>query len=539
MGFGWARIALSSVLIGIASASAFGQQGADVRLDLSLKDADMMQATNMLFVRAGISFVVEPSKDPYRKITLKLNDVTAEEAVRYICQSAGAYFRRDENGIYVISHTRPEPTEPTEKNSAKLPKTLKRIKLQHTDSRDIYGVLVRNIPFNTGRGFDDIKRSFPQIQGEFERQYGKGATPQNTVTQDQSFAPVSRKSNVVPENSSDVVLPGEESSNQIGGFGGGAAGGGFGGGNAGGGLQGGGRGTGGGAGGGGLLVGGQGLVPDSIDFITFDPTDNSLLVRGNEDDINQLQAYINLFDVAPKQVQIKVEFITTTEGLTKSFGSEFLYNRGSIITGTTPGQFVRSSDPVFLSYSTGNVTARLRTSLSTSNAKTVSAPIVRTLNNQPASVFSTITTYAFHTTQTVSNGAVVSSTNSEPVIASTNLTVAPRINEDGTITMYLTPQVTANIGTSVGPNGNSIQNQSSQGVQLVAIVHNNETIVLGGLTTTSNDAQIQKVPVLADLPVIGQFFRLTTTNKSTSELLIFVTPTVIENDFNSSFGGPY
>src|SRR5205085_11861522 len=140
--------------------------------------------------------------------------------------------------------------------------------------------------------------------------YMIGNTPGGTV-----FQPVSTQNYSAPrtysESGSNIALPGE-SAGQFGGQGGGFGGGGFGGGGLGG--QGGGGlgGQGGGAGGaqGQGLVSGQGLIPQ-LPYITFDPTDNTIIVNATDEQIRQIQDAITFFDVAPRQVTIKVEFITT------------------------------------------------------------------------------------------------------------------------------------------------------------------------------------------------------------------------------------
>ncbi len=547
MCFSWAKLALVTVLGGVVVApvsGAFAQQGSDVRVDLNLKDADMMAATNILFQRTGIQFVVEPSSKPYNKITLKLEGVTPEEAVKYICTSAGAFFRRDENGVYIISQSKPiVPEVPVAKVIQ--PKVMKKIRVLKADAKDVYNAIMYRLPFDSTRGFQELKRFMSVTAPQQQTPYGPSLNVFNSQATSQTFSPVNAPNQSTPlagmESGNQVQLPGE-SSPQIGG--GGRGGGGFGGGQGGGGFGGGqgngGNGLGGGQNGGGNvnLTAGQGLVGDSIDYISYDPTDNSLVVRGNEDDINQLQTYINMFDVAPRQVQIKVEFITTTQGLDKSFGAEFLYQRGTVILGTRPGAFVRSGDPVFLSYATGNLTARLRASLAESDGKVVSAPILRTLNNQPASITSNITTTIFINSTVVSNGTVITQTNPFPLTAFTFLTVAPRINDDNTITVFLNPNISNFVGVSTGPNGEQIPNQVTQGIQVVARVRNGETIVLGGLTQKNEDSATNKVPVLSELPIIGQFFRSSTRRKSNSELLIFVTPSVVDEDTGSALGGP-
>jgi general secretion pathway protein D len=544
----WAKMALLTVLAGTVVAPltvARAQQASDVRVDLNLKDADMMAATQALFQRTGIQFVIEPSGVAYQRVTLKLDSVTPEDAVRYICQAAGAYFKRDELGVYIISHDKPAVVEPPPAAPTKTPKILRRIKVLKAGARDIYDQVMFSMPFDVTRGLQELKR-FNQLVSNEERNRVLGPTqnPLQIQFPSQVYGPVNASPQAAPltgaESGSDIKLPGSEGAHQLGGFGGG--GGGAGGGGLGQGPGGGGGGNGrGGAGGGAgqaTLVGGQGLVGDSIDFISYDPTDNSLVVRGNEDDINQLQTYVNLFDVAPRQVEIKVEFITTTDTISKDFGAEFLYNRGALFAGTTPGTFVNTGDPVFLNYATGDVTSRLRASLTEGSGKVVSAPIVRTLNNQPASIFSSVETYIFYNLTTVSNGVVINTPQPQQLTASTFLTVAPRINDDNTITVYLTPQIQNFVGFSVGPDGEQIPNTSTQFVSVVARVKNNETIVLGGMTNKNESESQNKVPVLAELPIIGQFFRQTTKARSSSELLIFVTPSIVDEETTAGPGGP-
>ena len=75
-------------------------------------------------------------------------------------------------------------------------------------------------------------------------------------------------------------------------------------------------------------------------------------------------------------------------------------------------------------------------------------------------------------------------------------------------------------------------------VAVVARVRNNETIVLGGLTQKNDDIGLNRVPVLSELPIIGQFFRFSTRRRTNSELLIFVTPSIVDEDTSGNPGGP-
>ncbi|MFY9235508.1 MAG: hypothetical protein WAO58_13735 [Fimbriimonadaceae bacterium] len=532
--FAFAAVMLTTVYGTVGSAIAQGvTPPEEIRLDVDLKDANMVDATRMLTMRTGLKFIFEPGSENFPKITLRLPGVTAEEALTYICKAAGAFYRRDEAGVYIISNkVMNDPVIPSSDlvNSPKLPALVKKVKLRKADARDIMERLYGNQP-DPNRTFGDIN-TFKRLT-----EFVTMKDPKNNLAvlhNDNSYRPMPTQNygqaQGGTESGNNIALPGE-SGGQLG-FGGGGQGG----------LGGGGQGFGGGGqgfGGGGQggqgqqtnLQGGQGLVPTGIDFISYDPTDNSLVVRGTEEAIAELQRMIALFDVAPKQVEIKVEFITTSSSLSKALGYDFLYQRGTIFFGNRPGTFARTNDPIFLNFATGNITMRMRTLLTEGIGKTVQAPIVRTLNNQPASIFQFITTTIFiNTVVSVGNGQVIIAPSPQQISVQTGLQVAPRINDDNTITMSLSPVVQDFGQLRRGPNGEEIPDQLGQQIAVVARVKNGETIVLGGLTRKQETGSHSRFPILGDLPIIGQFFRSNTREKNNQELLIFVTPRIIEDE---------
>lgn len=537
----WAQfalaVAMATTLTGVA-ANANAQIADELRVDVSLKDADMITATQMLTKQTGVQFIVETSDEAFPRITLSLTHVSAEEAIRYICQSAGATFRRDENGVYIISNGKKQPdvVRPANTDVVRLPKKVAKFKMMKADARDVYRQITAGIEYDPTHGFHEINR-FQQVSAPKVTPTTRQPQILNTG---QNFTPQSSQMPAIPtgfESGSDIRLPGEAAGQGPLGGGGLAGGGGQGGlgGGQGGGLGGGlGGGQGGGLGQGGqgaTLVPGEGLVGDSIDFITFDPTDNSIVVRGSEEDIAELQRNIALFDVAPRQVIIKVEFITTSSSIAKSLGFDWLYQRGTVFAGNRPGSFARAGDPIFINYATGNVTTRLRTLLQEGYGKTVQAPIIRTLNNQPAFVQQFVQTTVFVNQITaVGNGNIIISPQPVPFPITTGLAVAPRINGDDTITMFMTPTVQDFGQVRRGPDGQEIPDVLAQTISVVARVKNNETIVLGGLTRKAETGSTARFPILSDLPIIGQFFRASNKDKNTTELLVFVTPTIVEDD---------
>lgn len=551
----WTRMALAMVIAvaGLAATPVALAQSApdEVRVDLNLRDADMKAAIQVLMKETGMSIIFEASEEPYPKISLNLPRVTAEDALKYICQAAGVYFRKDDNGVYIISRKRPEvkPADlPPVTAPVKVAKKVYKITMKHADAQDVYEQMAFGVVSDPLRGFLEINR-FKDVTS-LNRGALTGTTPVYMLDngdRNTTFRPVG-SNNTTPvvnrgENSNGVSLPGE-SAGQFGGGGlGGPSGGGFGGGGGGqGGFGGGGGQGGGGLGGGGGQAGGGGLdagglIPDTIEYITFDPNDNSIIIRATEAEYQQLLQAITEFDIAPKQVTVKVEFITTTSSLSKSLGFDWLYSRGTIFAGNTPGTFARSGDPIFLSWQSGNFSTRLRALLQDGFGRVVASPVIRTLNNQPAFVSQGVNTVIFQSLVTsIGNGQVIRTTNPLQLTVGTQLAIRPRINNDGTVTMFLTPSIQQLGQFRRDADGNEFPDTSFQQIAIVARVKSGDTIALAGFTNKSDNGTQSKFPVLGDLPIVGQFFRSTTREKNFSELLVFVTPTIMEDDDAGGIG---
>ena len=62
------------------------------------------------------------------------------------------------------------------------------------------------------------------------------------------------------------------------------------------------------------------------------------------------------------------------------------------------------------------------------------------------------------------------------------------------------------------------------------VVNNGQTAVIGGLTTQDEVESVAGIPILKDIPLLGAIFRYTTKRTENRDLVIFVTPTIVEND---------
>jgi type II secretory pathway component GspD/PulD (secretin) len=109
------------------------------------------------------------------------------------------------------------------------------------------------------------------------------------------------------------------------------------------------------------------------------------------------------------------------------------------------------------------------------------------------------------------------------------LQVAASVASDGGITMSLYPQVSTVTGF-LEINGASYPQISTREAQSTLRIRSGETLVMGGLLKTEEVRQMEKVPILGDIPFIGELFRRRKTSKNSSQVLISIKPTVIRGE---------
>jgi general secretion pathway protein D len=525
----WSML-VATLLTGCVNLSAWAND--DYLVSIHLMDADLITAVKAIAQQVKAEVVFEPTDEPYKRISfIKIDQKPFEQVLGYICQAAGATYRKEASGVYVIGPARPKtvealasaPTAPPVEAQKPLVVT-ERIPLRYSRASDIVRIIKTEMmtddPFAELRDFVNrtISQSAPGMQVPVPpsvpvRLDGNPAVPFNNTP--------------VPSPNEVMQAPGEGQRGGRGGVGGfGGQPGGFGG-------Q-----PGGGFGGFGGQPGGFGgqpgagaqagiLIPDGLDGIVANDLDNSLIIRGTPEAIEYVRRILRFLDIPPKQVLIRAEFITVTRNDAEKFGIDWNLARVNLQTGTA-GLADRTA-PIFVNYASGNLVANLRALLSQGRGRVVNAPIVVTQNNSPATVVFSTTDYIEQQFIVFNQaGQPTTFTQPIPVPVPTQLTVTPRINADGTITLALFPQISTVGRVRVG--ARDLPRFDTQFVFTVRRIRNGETMVLGGLVTRSDNSVTTRVPLLSDLPVIGQFFRGRDRAIVETELLIFVTATILDEE---------
>jgi type II secretory pathway component GspD/PulD (secretin) len=289
----------------------------------------------------------------------------------------------------------------------------------------------------------------------------------------------------------------------------------------------------------------RGLLPDGMNAgdITAISNNNTILVRypdtpEGEAMFRELQTRIRLLDVKPKQIQVRAQFVTLLQQDADQFGINWQFQKVNLVGQLNAGY--SPSGQALLQFATGNLQMQLNFALTTGRGKVVASPMSTTFNNVPA-IFSNNTTYYAFIPQTFigPGGAAQTTYYPDPINAFSQLFITPRINGDNTLTLTGSLSFADLTGTATAPDGTSIPIITTQNLpQVTRIIRNGDTMVLAGLIRKTDQADQQSVPLLGELPLIGSLFRSRSINTDDSELLVFITATILNDPIpTGSVGG--
>ncbi len=170
-------------------------------------------------------------------------------------------------------------------------------------------------------------------------------------------------------------------------------------------------------------------------------------------------------------------------------------------------------------------------------AQVVSTPRVVTLDNETATIS---VTRDFPIINVTASTAGVSSGSSQITYSNigTVLQVTPRITANDYIWLKVIPDVSsyfATVNKTVAGTTYSADEFDSRHIETQVLIPNNHTLVMGGLVQDNPNASYTKVPILGDIPILGFAFRSEVKSLNKSELMIFITPTIVQDaDFRPS-----
>ena len=296
--------------------------------------------------------------------------------------------------------------------------------------------------------------------------------------------------------------------------------------------------------------------------VSTDPRTNTLIINDTSQKIDQIRKMIDLLDVSVKQVMIEARIVSASTDFSKEMGvkwgvlSQGVTNNRNLLVGGSDTTLwnlrepEKDSDlggykytierPDNLNVDLGAVTPgasriafglislsdfMLDLELSAVQAdgygEVISTPKVMTADKQSAKIEAgTQIPYA-----SSSGAGATAVPKTEFINATLSLDVTPSITPEGKVMMKL--NITKDSPGPATPTGQLTINKNA--IDTNVLVDNGETVVLGGIfEETSNNSQT-KVPFLGDIPYLGKLFRRDSKTENKRELLIFVTPRIVND----------
>jgi type IV pilus assembly protein PilQ len=289
----------------------------------------------------------------------------------------------------------------------------------------------------------------------------------------------------------------------------------------------------------GLLKTGQAGLLSQRGSVIVDERTNSLIIKELPSFMDTVISVIDRLDTPEPQVMIEARIIETTKQFSRSLGVQWGFNAlsdaahgntsGLIFpnNGTAKGgvNLATGGNNGALSLTLGNVlnTFNLDVALNVAENEglvhVLSAPKVATLNNQQASIQSGVQIPV----QTIANNTVTV----QYVNATLRLDVTPQVTAEGTVVMTINiekrePQLAFLVpGATNAP-------ISTKEASTKLLVRDGGTAVIGGIYKVTNSQSEDRVPGLANIPIIGHLFKNKSRSEENDELLIFITPRVIK-----------
>lgn len=264
--------------------------------------------------------------------------------------------------------------------------------------------------------------------------------------------------------------------------------------------------------------------------VVSDDYNNSLLVYATPYEYQKIERILSKLDVVATQVLIEASIVEVTLTDDLQYGLEWAFdnNLGGGDSGRgllDVGGNLQPQAGFSYTITTETTKAVLNALAEDSLLNVISTPSVMVLDNHTAAI-NVGDQQPIQSQSTVTDGGTVQNSITYRDTG-VQLTVTPSVNDGGLVTLDIEQSV-----TDVGPVDTATKQRSfnQRAVKSRVAIRSGESVVLGGLIRDSETERQSGVPVLKDIPLVGALFSTTNTTSVRTELLIFITPRVMESD---------
>lgn len=270
--------------------------------------------------------------------------------------------------------------------------------------------------------------------------------------------------------------------------------------------------------------------------VMADELNNSVLIWGTAAEYERIEQALKRLDMPPTQVLIEASIIEVTLNDTLKYGLQWAFStndggyQGQGGLGLNAAGDVLKAASTGFSYSITNGAGAVRAAMNAlankTNVKVVASPSLMVLDNHTAMI-NVGTQQPYQASETLSTEGTIRTSNIQYKDTGVRLEVTPSVNAGNIVTMNVAQEVTDVGGVDEATGQRSfLQREVSSRVA----VRSGESIVMGGLIQENKNSGKSGVPVLHNLPVVGNLFGTTTVEGSRTELIVVITPRVVRTD---------
>jgi len=268
--------------------------------------------------------------------------------------------------------------------------------------------------------------------------------------------------------------------------------------------------------------------------IIANPSSDAILIYSTADEQRRVDAMLRKIDVPPQQVRIDATVAEVTLNDQLKYGTQYFFRAGDIsgvLSNATDGSLAGGFPGMALSVMShnGNPRALLSALANVTNVRVLSSPQLMVVDGSPARLLvGNSVPYLNQTAQSTNAPGA-------PIVNSIGyrdtgiiLDILPHIGASGQVTLDLTQEVSA-VEATASAGGIQSPTFSKREIHSRVVLQNGQTVGLAGLISDNASRGNSGVPVLKDIPVLGSLFGTQNNQRQRTELLVLVTPHVVEN----------
>lgn len=277
--------------------------------------------------------------------------------------------------------------------------------------------------------------------------------------------------------------------------------------------------------------------------VIADDLNNSLLIWGTKAEFEKIESTLKRLDLPPTQVLIEASIVEVTLNDELSYGLQWAFSGGTGGGYQGTGQLgaggfkqptgsLADTAAKGFSYSLVNSAGQIRVALSAlaakTNVKMISNPSLMVLDNHTATMSVGDQVPVVSATIDTSTAGTSTTNTFQYKDTGVSLAVTPSVNSGNIVAMQIDQTVTDVVQDAASSTTQPRFLQRQIGSKVA--VRSGESIVLGGLIKNNQTTSKNGVPLLQDLPLVGNLFAQNRTNGVRTELLVIITPRVVRTD---------